>query len=85
MLLLEGNLHLPVHPWVALEQEAFLGLSGTRPEKTTCSVIDFRGNPGIRALYQAIGFPTHKCFTGLSRDFPGIVPGLSRHFLEISL
>ena len=27
----------------------------------------------------------NKDFTGLSRDFPGTVPGLSRHFPEISL
>ena len=44
--------------WVALEQETFLGLSGPRPKRLLApSLIDFRGNPGIRALYQAIGRP----------------------------
>ena len=47
---------------VALEQETiFLGLSGPRPKRLLApSLIDFRGNPGIRALYQAIGIPTHE-------------------------
>ena len=44
---------------VALEQETILGLSGPRPKRLLApSLIDFRGNPGIRALYQAIGIPT---------------------------
>ena len=43
---------------VALEQETFLGLSGPRPKRLLVpSLINFRGNPGIRALYQAIGIP----------------------------
>ena len=34
-----------------------MGLSGPRPIRllAASSLIDFRGNPGIRALYQAIG------------------------------
>ena len=35
-----------------------LGLSSPRPERLLApSLIDFRGSPGIRALYQAIGMP----------------------------
>ena len=41
---------------VALEQETILGLSGPRPKRLLApSLIDFRGNPGIRALHQANG------------------------------
>ena len=43
---------------VALEQETILGLSGPRPKRLLApSLIDIRGNPGIRASYQAIGIP----------------------------
>ena len=49
----------PVQVWVALEQEIFLGLSGLRLKRLLApSLIDFQGNPGIRALYQAIGIRT---------------------------
>ena len=49
---------------VALEQETILGLSGPHPKRLLApSLIDFRGNPGIRALCQAIGVPT------LSQEF----------------
>ena len=37
-------------------------LSGPRPKRLLApSLIDFRGNPGIRALYQAIGIPRLAC------------------------
>ena len=49
----------PVQPWGCLEHEAFLGLSGTSPKRLRAPslIVDFRGSPGIRALYQAIGIP----------------------------
>ena len=44
---------------VALEQETILGLSGPRPKRLLAlSLMDFRGNPGIWALYQANGIPS---------------------------
>ena len=48
---------------VALEQEILLGLFGPRPKILLApSPVDFRGNPGIRALYQAIGIPILRPF-----------------------
>ena len=47
-----------VQVWIALEQEPFWGLSSPRPKRLFApSLVDFRGNPGIRALCQAIGLP----------------------------
>ena len=50
-----------VQPWGcsrARDIFGLLGLSGPRPKRLLApSLIDFRGNPGIRALYQAIGIP----------------------------
>ena len=44
---------------VTLEQETFLGLSGPCPKRLLApSLIDFGGNPEIRALYHPIGIPT---------------------------
>ena len=47
----------PVQVWVALKQETFSGLPG-HPPKTLLAPLDscqFRGNPGVRELYQSIG------------------------------
>ena len=45
--------------WVAPEQDTCLGLSSPHPKTLLApSPTDFRGNPRIRALYQAIGIPT---------------------------
>ena len=49
------------------QQETFWGLSGPRPKRLVApSLIDFWGNPGLRALHQAIGIPMfapsgHRC------------------------
>ena len=54
------NVHSPSHEQTfSLEQETILRLSGPCPEGLLApSLIDFLGNPGIRALCQAIGIST---------------------------
>ena len=58
-LALEQPRLAPVQPWgCPIEQETILGLSGSRPKRLLApSLIDFGGNPGIRALHQAIRIP----------------------------
>ena len=81
----------PVQVWVALEQETFLGLSGPRPKRLLAPfLIDFRGNPGIRALYQASSLwnlAAIQRFPGSFPNFPGSspnFPGSSRTSPEVS-
>ena len=46
---------MPESPKMSLALETFWGLSGPRLRRLLApSLIDFRGNPGIRALYQTI-------------------------------
>ena len=67
--------------WVALEQETFLGLSGPRPKRLLApSLIDFRGNPGIRALYQAIGSNPIPGFEGIRKRPELQTPFVPRKF-----
>ena len=48
-----------------------MGLSGPQPKRLLApSLIDFQGNPGIRALYQAIGIPILGVF--LAANFLGL-------------
>ena len=60
-LALERPRLAPVQPWGCSKARDIFGTLRPSPENTTCSFpYRFRGNPGTRALYQAIGIPSQK-------------------------
>ena len=74
-------------PGVALEQETFLEFSGLPPKRLLApSLIDFWGNPGIRALYQAIGIPRveAKCRRVKLAPHPGTLKSIAIHLPFLS-